>query len=56
MEKIAFLFLIYDCINHEHLWKAFFNNISTEKYSIYIHYKVNKPLKYFEQQNLQNCI
>jgi hypothetical protein len=56
MKKIAFCFLIYDEINHEELWNMFFSNVDTNKYSIYIHYKTNKPLKYFEKYKLTNCI
>ena len=56
MNKIAFCFLIYDCINHEEIWNIFFHNVDSSKYNIYIHYKLNKPLKYFEQYKLKNCI
>jgi hypothetical protein len=56
MKKIAFCFLIYDIINHEELWNIFFKNIDTDKYNIYIHYKTNVPLKYFEKYKLNNCI
>jgi hypothetical protein len=56
MKKIAFCFLIYDVINHEEMWYIFFKNIDPAKYSIYIHYKTNKPLKYFEKYKLTNCI
>lgn len=56
MKKLAFCFLIYDVINHEELWNIFFKNVDPNKYSIYIHYKTNKPLKYFEKCKLNNCI
>jgi hypothetical protein len=56
MKKLGFCFLIYDIINHEELWNIFFNNIDNNKYNIYIHYKFNKPLKYFEKYKLTNCI
>ena len=56
MTKLAFCFLIYDIINHEDLWHIFFKNIDTNKYNIYIHYKINKPLKYFDKYKLNNCI
>lgn len=56
MKKIAFCFVIYDIINHEELWNMFFQNVDTTKYNIYIHYKSNKPLKYFEKYKLNNCI
>ncbi|AYV85051.1 MAG: hypothetical protein Satyrvirus2_62 [Satyrvirus sp.] len=55
-KKLAFLFLIYDEINHEELWYNFFKNIDKSKYSIYIYYKYQKPLKYFEEYKLCNCI
>lgn len=55
-KKISFLFLIYDEINHEELWYNFFKDIDTSKYSIYIHYKDNKPLKYFEKYKLDYCV
>jgi hypothetical protein len=58
MKKIAFCFLIYDIINLEELWNIFFTNISKKKYNIYIHYKINVPLKYFEKYKLREneCI
>lgn len=55
-KKIAFCFIIYDKINHENIWKEYFNKIDRNKYTIYIHYKQNKPLKYFENYKLNNCI
>ena len=55
-KKIAFCFLIYDKINQEELWNDFFNTLDKNKYNIYIHYKINKPLKYFEQYKLKNCV
>jgi len=54
--KIAFCFLIYDIINQEELWNLFFKNVDKSKYNIYIHYKYNKQLKYFEKFKLDNCI
>lgn len=56
MKKIAFLFLIYDIINLEDLWYIFFNNVDKNKYTIYIHYKNNVRLKYFETYKLKKCI
>jgi len=55
-KKIAFCFLIYDIINNEELWNTFFKNVDTNKYNIYIHYKTNKRLKYFEKYKLKTCI
>jgi len=56
MKKIAFCYLIYDIINQEELWNNFFKNINKDKYNIYIHYKTNKELKYFNKYKLNNCI
>ncbi len=56
MKKIAFCFLIYDIINQEEVWNLFFKDIDPNKYSIYIHYKNNVTLKYFEKYKLKNCI
>ena len=56
MKKIAFCFLIYDIINNEELWNIFFKNVSKKKYNIYIHYKNNVELKYFDSFKLNNCI
>lgn len=49
MIKLAFIFLIYDIINHEELWHMFFKNVDNSKYSIYIHYKTDVKLKYFNE-------
>ena len=49
MIKLAFIFLIYDIINHEELWHMFFKNVDNGKYSIYIHYKTDVKLKYFNE-------
>jgi len=54
--KIAFLFLIYDTIFHEDLWHAFFNQADTDKYSIFIHFKTQAPLKHFERYKLPSCL
>ena len=56
LKKIALCFLIYDKINHEELWYEYLKNIDKNKYTIYIHYKDNKPLKYFEKYKINNCI
>lgn len=55
-KKIAFCFLIYDKINHENLWKAFLKNIDSSKYNIYIHYKENKQLSFFNNNKLNNTV
>lgn len=56
MKKIGFCFLIYDIMNQEDLWNEWFKNVDKDKYNIYIHYKNNKELKYFNQYKLDNCI
>jgi hypothetical protein len=54
--KIAFLFLIYDVIHQEELWERFFRNVDPAKYMIIVHYKWQKPLKYFEAYKMKECI
>jgi hypothetical protein len=56
MSKLAFLFLIYDEINHEDMWFRFFENVDKSKYNIYIHFKNSVPLKHFEKYKLDDCI
>lgn len=56
MRKIAFCFLIYDTIIHEEVWNLFFKNVDKNKYNIYIHYKTNTPLQYFDKYKLDFCI
>lgn len=56
MKKIGFCFLIYDEIILEEIWNDFFKNVDRKKYGIYIHYKINKKLKYFEDKKLKSCI
>ncbi len=55
-KKIAFLFLIKDKMNKEELWHRFFNNIDKNKYSIYIHYKNDNKLKYFDEYKLKTTV
>lgn len=54
--KIAFLFLIYDKIEHEDLWYDFFAKDLQDRHSIYIHYKYDKKLKYLEHCKLARCV
>ena len=56
MQKIAFLFLIYDEINNELLWRNFFRKIKHDKYSIYIQWKHEKQLEYFDRFKLKKPI
>lgn len=55
-KKIALCFLIYDKINHEEIWYKWLKNVDKSKYNIYIHYKEDKELKYFNDHKLKNCI
>lgn len=50
--KVCFLFLIYEDLNYEDLWYDFFKNADKNKYNIFIHYKKDKKLKYFENYKL----
>ena len=52
--KKLLCFLIYDKINNEELWYDFFKKIDKSKYSIYIHYKDNKKLNYFEDHKIKS--
>lgn len=56
MKVLGLCFLIYDKINHEELWHNWLRNVNKKKYKIYIHYKKNIKLKYFEKYKLKNCI
>ena len=55
MNKLAFLFLIYDVINHENIWFNFFKGISKTKYNIYIHYKPDalETLDFFNEYKIK---
>ena len=55
-KKIALCFLIYDKIDHEKIWYDYLKNIDPNKYNIYIHYKENTPLQYFDKYKLQNTL
>ena len=48
--------MIYEKINQEELWHYFLKNIDPNRFNIYILYKINKPLKYFEKYKLKNTI
>lgn len=55
-KKIAFCFLIYNEINHEELWNTFFKDVDQQKYNIYIHYKENRKLQYFDKYKIKDCV
>jgi hypothetical protein len=56
MNKIAFLFLIYDMINHENIWHRYFrgfqDGIRKSQYNIYIHYKTDVRLEFFDEYKI----
>ena len=56
MKVLGLCFLINDNINHEELWYNWLKNVDKNKYKIYIHYKNDIKLKYFEEYKLDNCI
>jgi len=56
MKRLAFLFLIYDEINHEDIWWRFFQGVDITKYKVLVHYKYQKPLRYFENCKIKNCV
>ena len=53
---LGLCFLIYDIINYEELWNDWLKNVDKKKYKIYIHYKNDVKLNYFEKYKLKNCI
>lgn len=56
MNKLAFIFLVYSTINHESIWYDFFKNVDKSKYNIYIHYKTDVKLEYFDEYKAKNII
>src|ERR1700687_2131849 len=56
MTRIGFCFLIYDVINHEDLWDRFFDGVPEDLYRVFVHYKTDRPLQYFEASKLETCI
>jgi hypothetical protein len=56
MNKIAFLFLIYDMINHESIWHRYFRDfeggVRKSQYNIYIHYKTDVRLEFFDEYKI----
>lgn len=55
-KKIAFCFLVYYRVNLSDVWEEFFNNIDKNLYNIYVHYKFERPMGYFESYKLDSCI
>jgi hypothetical protein len=56
MKRIGFCFLIYDRLNHEDLWKRFFDGVPADSYRVFVHYKTDRPLQHFEANKLKHCI
>ena len=57
--KISFLFLVYDRIYNEQIWKEnFFDLLDESDYSIHIHHKPgqNRLGDYFRSHSIPNCI
>lgn len=54
--KLGFCFLIYDILQHEDLWHAFFAEADCTTFAVYIHYKTQHPLRYFEHYKLRQCV
>lgn len=51
MKKIAFCFMTYSCIDHEDIWRSWFNGIEKDKYALYItqsHPDKKTPVRYFK--------
>ena len=55
-KKIAFLFLIYEKINHENIWIDFFKQDTQNRYTIYIHYKKDVNIGFFDKYKLHHCV
>ena len=55
-KKIAFLFLIYNGINNEKVWRTFFKHAPENQYNIFIHYKNYIKSEYFDKYKLNNNI
>ena len=45
--RIAFLFLVYEGLPHEALWRAFFEHAQPELYGVYLHSKAPCKLQHF---------
>ena len=54
--KIAFCFLIYDKINNEKIWYDYIKGIDKSKYNIYIHYKKDVNIGYFQKYKINKTI
>lgn len=55
-KKLAFCFLIIDKINHADLWYRFFQKADPDTYTIYIHYKHDTDLGWFNQFKIRDCV
>ena len=41
---------------HEDLWRRFFDGVPEDQYCVFVHYKTDRPLQYFESNKLKHCI
>ena len=55
-KKIAFCFMIYDKIANHGIWEQFFKNVDTDKYTIFIHYKENSDLGWFNNYKISDSV
>jgi hypothetical protein len=56
VRKIAFLFLVYDQINHEDLWKLFFDQDTSNRHTIHIHQKTPHRLVHYNAHVLPDPV
>ena len=54
--KIAFCFLTYDSIIRNDIWNTFFENISTDKYTVFIHPKKYNDNKIYDYTFTYNIV
>jgi hypothetical protein len=54
--KIAFLFLVYDRVEQEQLWRSFFESAYPGRFTVYVHYKQSRRLGYFKHFKLKRCV
>lgn len=56
MKKIALLFVIKNKINLPKIWLSFLNSVDPSKYNIYIHYKEDVDIGFFNEFKISNCV
>lgn len=55
-KKIAFCFMIYDKIANQDIWEQFFKHVDTDKYTIFIHYKEDSDLGWFNNYKISDSV